>query len=99
MENEYLIAIDEFCSVHRIEVSFVSQLNENGLIELKKVNDSQFIERDQLFDLEKYVHLYYDLDINLEGIETINHLLSRIDTLQEEIRSLNNRLRLYESER
>jgi hypothetical protein len=97
METEYMIDIREFCSFHNIEVSFVISLNQSGLIELKKVNDTEFIEPAQLQQLEKFVHLYYELDINLEGIETINYLLERIGSMQEEIRLLNNRLRLYES--
>lgn len=98
METEYLIAIEEFCSIHNIEISFVSSLSQSGLIELKKVNDADFIETSQLHQLEKYVHLYYELDINLEGIETINYLLERIGSMQEEIKSLTNRLRGYESQ-
>lgn len=98
METEYLIAVTEFCSNNNIEISFVSSLNQSGLIELKKVNDADFIESDKLYLLEKYVRLYYELDINLEGIETINYLLERIDSMQEEIKKLTNRLRLYESQ-
>jgi len=37
------------------------------------------------------------MDINLEGIETVTHLLQRINLLQNEIIVLKNRLRLYES--
>jgi hypothetical protein len=32
--------------------------------------------------------MHYDLDINIEGIETINHLLEKIDLLQKEILQL-----------
>ncbi|MFZ0282862.1 MAG: chaperone modulator CbpM, partial [Bacteroidales bacterium] len=60
------------------------------------IEESLFIDVDQLQQLEKIVHFYYELDINLEGIETINHLLQRISTLQDEIIMLKNRLRLYE---
>ncbi len=98
METAYLIAIQEFCSIHNIETKFVSALSQSGLIELKKVNDADFIEIDQLHQLEKYMHLYYELDINLEGIETINYLLERIGLMQEEIKNLTNRLRLYETQ-
>jgi chaperone modulatory protein CbpM len=37
------------------------------------------------------------LDINIEGIETITHMLNRINGMQDEIIGLRNRLRLYES--
>ncbi len=97
METEYLIAVSEFCSNNNIEVSFISSLNQSGLIEIKKVNDTDFIGSDKLCLVEKYVRLYYELDINIEGIETINYLLERIDSMQEEIKNLTNHLRLYET--
>jgi hypothetical protein len=98
METEYLIAIDEFCSSHNIEISFVSSLQQSGLIEITTIKDSAFIEADQLQQLEKFVRLYYELDINVEGIETINHLLHRINSMQDEITTLRNRLGIYETE-
>ena len=97
MQTEYLIALDEFCVNHGIEISFISSLRQTGLIEITNVNETGFIEAGQLQQLEKFVRLYYDLGINLEGIETINHLLNRINSLQDEITELRNRLRLYES--
>ena len=98
METEYLIAIDEFCTSHNIEISFVSSLQQSGLIEITTKKESSFIEADQLKQLEKFIRLYYELDINLEGIETINYLLQRIGSMQDEITTLRNRLRLYENE-
>ena len=97
METEYLIAVDEFCASHNIEISFISSLHQSGLIEITTIKNSGFIEADQLRQLEKYIRLYYELDINLEGIETIDHLLLHINSMQDEIRSLRNRLRLYET--
>jgi MerR HTH family regulatory protein len=97
MKADYLIALDEFCVNHGIEISFISSLHQTGLIEITTVKETGFIEADQLQQLEKFVRLYYDLDINLEGIETINHLLQRINSLHNEITELRNRLRLYES--
>lgn len=96
MDEKYLVAIDEFCASHKIEISFVSSLQESGLIELTTVRESNFIEVEQLVKLEKFIRLYYELDINLEGIETINYLLLRINSMNDEIRLLRNTLRLYE---
>ncbi len=98
METEYLIAIDEFCASHNIEISFIASLQESGLVKITTIKESAFIEADQLRQLEKFVRLYYELDINLEGIETINYLLQRIGSLQDEITSLKNKLRIYETE-
>ena len=98
MQTKYLIAVDEFCVNHHIEVSFISSLQQTGLIEITTINESGFIDEAQLRLLEQFVNFYYELDINLEGIETITHLLKQIDDNQFEILQLNNRLRLYESD-
>ena len=39
-----------------------------------------------------------ELDINLEGIETITYLLQRMHDMQREIATLENRLSMYENE-
>lgn len=96
MQTEYLIAIDEFCASHNIEISFVSSLQQSGLIEITTIKESGFLDADQLQKLEKFMRLYYELDINLEGIETINYLLQRIGFMQDEIRILRNKIRFYE---
>jgi hypothetical protein len=98
MQTESLIAIDEFCAHHDIEISFISTLQQTGLIEITTIEETNYIDSSQIQQLEKFIRLYYELDINLEGIETITHLLKRINSLQDEIIALRNRLRLYETE-
>ena len=90
MENDELIPADEFCIYHNIEYSFISSLKDSGLIKVTSVEQSTFIPSDELEKLEKFVRMHYDLDINVEGIETINHLLLKIETLQKEILHLRN---------
>jgi len=68
------------------------------MIEIETIKDSGFIDVSQLKQLEKIVQFYYELDINLEGIETITHLLLRINSMHDEVIALKNRLRLYETE-
>jgi hypothetical protein len=96
MHKEILIPANEFCTSHNIEISFITSLNEAGLIEISSIEDSYYIRESQLLALEKIVRLYYELDINVEGIETITHLLQRIINMQDEIIYLRNKLRLYE---
>jgi hypothetical protein len=96
METEYFIAIDDFCASHDIEISFISSLQQSGLIEFTKRNEHLFIHQDQLRQLEKIVCFHYDLDINIEGIEAISHLLEQIDDMKEEINTLKNRIHFYE---
>ena len=98
MGTEYLISLDEFCANHNIEISFVSSLQQSGLIDITTVEEAGFIEADQLQRLEKFIRLYYELDINLEGIETVNYLLQRINSMQHEIIALRNKLRIYETD-
>ena len=98
MNTNYLISVDEFCANHDIEISFISSLEETGLIEITTIKETGFIDPDQLLQLEKIVRLHYELDINLEGIETINHLMQRIGSLQDEIIALRNKLRIYETD-
>jgi hypothetical protein len=96
MQIENLIALDEFCAKHEIEISFIDSLQQNGLIEITMIENAWFIDSDQLLQLEKFVRFYYELDINLEGIETISHLLERVNVLQDELTMLKNRLGIYE---
>ena len=95
MQN--LIPADEFCANHDIEFSFIRSLQESGLLEITTIEEKVYIQPGQLKELERIVHLYFDMDINLEGIESINHLLQRIKSMQDEIMVLRNRLRLYEA--
>ena len=96
MPTKKLIAVNEFCINQNIEYSFISSLQEIGLIEIATIEEGAFIDADQLQQVEKFIHFYYDLDINLEGIETITFLLQRMNAMQDEIISLRNRLSLYE---
>lgn len=98
MDRNKLIPADEFCAIHNIEFSFIQSLEETGLIEIQTIEQSGFIPVSQVPDLEKMIRLYSELDINIEGIDTILHLLHRIEDLQEEVRRLKNRLYMFESE-
>jgi hypothetical protein len=42
------------------------------------------------------IRLHHELDINVEGVEAISHLLMLIEKMQEELTVVKNRLRLYE---
>ncbi|UZH54967.1 chaperone modulator CbpM [Salinimicrobium tongyeongense] len=95
MDDRY-ISIIEFCNCHRLEYSFIHSLTEHGLIETVIIEENEYIEQEQIRELERMMRLHYDLDINLEGIEAINHLLDRVSRLQKEVRQLQNRLKLYE---
>ena len=94
MEN--YIAANRFCIHHQVEYSFLEALQQHGLIEIVIIEEGPCIHEESLPILEKMVRMHYDLDINIEGIETINHLLEQIQHMQEKINSLQNKLSLYE---
>ena len=96
MQTVEMISADEFCIHHNIELSFIYSLQESGLLEISTTGEKLCIPVTQLPQLEK-VRLY-DLDINLEGIETITLLLQRLQKQQENIIALKNQLSRYESE-
>ncbi len=98
MKTENLIALNDFCASHNIDLSFVSTLHKSGLIRISNIRESGYIEAGQLGQLEKLIRMYYELDINLEGIEVICYLLERTAGQQEELNDLKNRLRIYEPE-
>lgn len=90
MEREDLIPAKDFCHYHNIEYSFITSLEDSGLITVTSVEESAFIHSEELEKLEKFVRLHYDLQINIEGIETIYHLLQKIEQMQREIMQLRN---------
>ena len=96
MQSEDIVPASEFCVHHNIELSFIRSLEEHGLIETVSVEERIFLPVSQLERLEKILRLHFDLDINIEGIETITYLLERMQGMQEQIAQLNNRLKAYE---
>ncbi len=98
MPATHLIAANEFCIYHNIEPSFIYSLQQSGLIEITVVEEKPFVEESELPQLEKLVRLYREMDINLEGIETITYLLQRMNEMQRQIVQLTNRLSMYENE-
>ena len=92
MDKDELIPAKEFCMYHNVEYSFISSLENSGLISVTSVEHSTYIPSDEIQKLEKLVRLHYDLDINLEGIETIYHLLEKIEQMHKEILYLKNRI-------
>ena len=96
MLTEEMIPVETFCIHHKIELAFIYSLNNSGLIEIANIKEQVFVPVSQLPQLEKMVRLYQEMDINLEGIETITYLLQRMNEMQQMIVQLSNRLSRYE---
>lgn len=91
MKNEELIPLEDFCHYYNVEIAFVQSLKDSGLISITSSERSLYIELDEMPQLEKLVRLHNDLEINLPGIETICHLLEKVEKLQHEILQLKNK--------
>jgi hypothetical protein len=98
MQTDETIPVNEFCIHHKIELSFIHSLKDVGLIKVIQLDEKLCVPLNQLPQLEKLVRLYYEMDINLEGIETITYLLNRMHEMQQQIVKLTNRIQLYENE-
>ena len=98
MESIDMIVLDEFCTSHHVEISFIRSLEEHGLIEIIIVNETLCVPGNELSKLEKIVRLHQELNINPEGIDAINVLLKRIENMQNEITGLRNKLNFYEED-
>lgn len=96
MQNDDVIPASEFCIHHNIDLSFIQSLRDYDLIEITQVDEVILLPVSQLARLEKIIRLHFELDINLEGIETIAYLLERIDEMQKQIVKLSSLLQIYE---
>ncbi len=96
MKLNDLISVNELCNIYEVNTSFINALNDYGLIEITTIEKRPFIEKEKIGHIEKIIRLHDDLGVNLEGIDVICNLLSKIDRLQNELISYKNRLDLYE---
>ena len=54
-----LIIINDFCDRCHVDPSFIMELEEDGLIEVRVIDEERYLPTSQLAELERYTHLYY----------------------------------------
>jgi phage terminase small subunit len=96
METQELIIVDVFCQEYQIEINFIQDLEEFGLIQTVVHQEQKYLDKNQLVYIEKIIRLHNDLNINKEGIEIILNLQEKENQLLAEIKHLRSRLGLYE---
>ncbi|MCR9011077.1 chaperone modulator CbpM [Gabonibacter chumensis] len=96
METD-LIIVSEYCQKCHIDPSFIVLLEDGGLIDVRIIGDEHYLLLSQLQELERYTRMYYDLSINIEGIDAIRHLLERMKDMQNEMDRLKQELRVLRS--
>lgn len=96
MAQEKYILVRHFCDQTQIEVSFVENLHEYGLVTIEEKENELFMDEKNISEIEKMFRLHHDLGINFEGLDAIKQMLKRIQKMEKEVDLLQKRLRLYE---
>ena len=91
-----LISTEEFCTHYSVDPSFIHSLQDQGLIRIHIKDNLHFVDTEELKEIEKFIRLHFELDINIEGIDAISNLLQKMNEMQEEIILLRNKLSIYE---
>jgi chaperone modulatory protein CbpM len=98
MKTNNLIHIEKVCTHCKVDLSFIQSLSELGHIELIVESNDYYISEENLKPLESLINFHTELHINIEGIDTIAHLLKKIEVLQGELLIAKNRLNVNTGE-
>ena len=78
------ISREELVRIYNIEIAFFDALQESGLLKTETENDILYVSYDELDVFERLSNLYYDLEVNLPGLEIINYLHAKMEVLKDE---------------
>ncbi len=84
MEPKY-IKINEYLVQENVEQTFIFRLEEEGIIQIRRTENEIYINEDLLPSLEMFSRWYYEMGINIEGIDALRHMRNRLEELQREI--------------
>ncbi len=88
MENK--ISREEIVKIYKVEVTFFDNLEACGLVQTVVENNTKYLLYEELTNFEKFANFYYDLEVNIPGLEVIHQLLQQINALQAEKIKLQN---------
>lgn len=93
MTTANTIPVTNLCAHYQTDASFFDTLQEFGLVEIVVIEQTPCILTEKIREVERMIHLHYDLNINMEGLDAIVHLLSRIEQLNQQLLVANSKLR------
>ncbi|XRE44518.1 hypothetical protein ACIVBQ_002722 [Tenacibaculum discolor] len=96
MSNTELISVQKVIVHHNLDEQFIESIESFQLIEFVVKDSNKYLYTEQLPILEKIIRLHYDLEVNMQGIDVINNMLDRMDSMHKTIKQLENKLKLYE---
>lgn len=96
MDQENYIQIEVYCKQTQTPLEFIDDLLEFEMIEVQEIDNKNYVLPHHILEIERIYRLRNDLGINMEGIETINHMLKKVNRLEQELKMLRDRLTIYE---
>lgn len=97
MIKENYIPLLTFCTCYNVEMDFLYDLSENGLLEITYLEQEACIHQDLVWRLEKILRLHEELQINIAGIDAVFNLLNQVEDLQMKVQRLSSKIKIYES--
>lgn len=95
MKTENYITIQQICTHYKIPKSFISALHDYELIKIISVQNTACIHETQIRNIEKMMRLHYELDINFEGLDVIFNLLQKVESLNDDLIKVYNKLERF----
>lgn len=86
------ISREDLVKIYNIEITFFDELVDYGLLRVETENNIRYLMYEDLPTLERFTNWYYDLEINLPGLEVIQDMLKKMEGLQQKNRELMNKL-------
>ncbi|HDZ05882.1 hypothetical protein LCGC14_0122780 [marine sediment metagenome] len=96
MDSENYIQIELYCERTQTPIEFIDDLLEFDMIEVQQIENKKYVQQHHIIEIERIYRLRNELGINMEGIDTINHMLEKVNRLEQELKLLRNRLTIYE---
>lgn len=96
MQQDNLIMVSRYCSLHDLDQGFITELCRYELLKIITIEQEDYLDMDHIPELERMTRLYHDLGINPEGIEAIVHLLGKMEQMNRQLLKLQQRLKQYE---
>ncbi|SHF19062.1 chaperone modulator CbpM [Chryseobacterium takakiae] len=86
------ISREELVKIYNIEITFFDELVDSGLLNIQTENEIHYLMYEDLPSFERFTNWYYDLDINLPGLEVIHEMLRKMEDLKQKNRELMSKL-------
>jgi len=96
MDSENYIEIEVYCERTQTPLDFIDDLLEFDMIKVHQIENKTYVQPHYIIEIERIYRLRKDLGINMEGIDTLNQMLKKVNRLEQELKLLRDRLTIYE---